>query len=63
MCRVHPTQAVWSQAASIHAEAGFHFFDALIVAAAVASGSETLYSEDLHDARRIRGVWIRNPFA
>jgi len=34
-----------------------------IVHAAIESGCETLWSEDLADGRVIRGVRIRNPFA
>jgi len=38
------------------------FWDAMVVHAAVESGCETLWSEDLADGRTIRGVHIRNPF-
>ena len=50
------------EAALIQAETGYRLFDSLIVAAAIAAGAETLYSEDLRDGRLIRGVRIRNPF-
>lgn len=39
------------------------FWDAMVVHAAVESGCETLWSEDLAEGRIIRGVRIRNPFA
>jgi predicted nucleic acid-binding protein len=42
---------------------GFHIYDALIIAAAIQSGSSVLYSEDLQDGQRIEGLTIRNPFA
>ncbi len=38
-------------------------WDALIVAASVASGCTTLYSEDLNAGQVINGVKITNPFA
>lgn len=38
------------------------FWDAMIVAAAIAGGSETLLTEDLSHGQTIRGVTIRNPF-
>jgi len=38
------------------------FWDALILHAAVESGCETLWSEDLNDGQMVRGVRIRNPF-
>lgn len=41
---------------------GYHIFDSLIIAAALDSESQTLYSEDLQDGQRIEGLTIRNPF-
>lgn len=38
------------------------FYDALIVAAALAAGCETLWSEDLQHGRVVDGLAIRNPF-
>lgn len=46
-----------------HAAAGFSFWDALIVEAALVSGADTLYTEDLHDGLVIGRMTIRNPFA
>lgn len=42
---------------------GFSFFDALIVAAAVEAGCETLLTEDLQAGRKIDQLTIVNPFA
>lgn len=42
---------------------GFSFYDALIVAAAIDAGCDTLLSEDMQDGRRIAGLRILNPFA
>ncbi len=41
---------------------GLPIYDALIVAAAIEAGCDTLYSEDLQDGRRFAGVRIVNPF-
>ena len=41
---------------------GFAFYDALIVAAAIEAGCDTLYSEDMRHGRTIGGLTIRNPF-
>jgi predicted nucleic acid-binding protein len=41
---------------------GFPFYDALIVAAAIEAGCDTLFSEDMQDGRAIGGLTIRNPF-
>jgi predicted nucleic acid-binding protein len=42
---------------------GIAFWDALIVAAASASGCAVVYSEDLNAGQMIQGVRIENPFA
>lgn len=43
---------------------GFHIYDALIVAAALEAGCDTLYSEDMQSGQLIAGrLTIRNPFA
>lgn len=39
------------------------FYDALIVASALAAGCDTLYSEDLQDGRGFPSLTIINPFA
>lgn len=42
--------------------ASFSFWDALIVQAAIETGSKILYSEDMQHDRVIAGVRILNPF-
>ena len=41
---------------------GLPFYDALIVAAAIEAGCETLYSEDMQHGREFGGLTIVNPF-
>ncbi|UPK35375.1 PIN domain-containing protein [Bradyrhizobium sp. 186] len=41
---------------------GFAFYDALIVAAAIEAGCDTLYSEDMQHGRNVGGLTIVNPF-
>ncbi len=41
----------------------FNFYDALIVASALAAGCDTLLTEDLQAGRRIDGLTVVNPFA
>lgn len=41
---------------------GLAFYDALIVAAALEAGCDTLFTEDLPDGRAFGGLTIRNPF-
>jgi len=54
---------------STHAEAlalarsyGLNFYDALIVAAALEAGCDTLLTEDLQAGQRIEGLTVVNPF-
>jgi predicted nucleic acid-binding protein len=47
---------------SLAREHGLSFYDALIVAAAIEAGCDTLYSEDMQHGRRIGGLAIINPF-
>ena len=63
LCQVRPAPAIYREALSIRGETGFHFYDALVVAAAVHSGVATLYSEDLQTGRTVRGVRIVDPFS
>ena len=41
---------------------GLAFYDALIVAAAIEAGCDTLFSEDMQHGRVIGGLTIVNPF-
>ena len=41
---------------------GFSFYDALIVASALAAGCDTLLTEDLQAGQRVAGLTIVNPF-
>ena len=50
-------------AIGLHTQARIGFWDAMIVLAAAESGCDVLWTEDLSDGRRLRGVRIRNPFA
>src|SRR5207237_8690515 len=62
-------EAVWPLTLDTHAAAlsiardnNFSFYDALIVASAIDSGCDALYSEDMQHGRVIGGLTIRNPF-
>ena len=63
LCRVLPSPALLRDALAIHTEAGYRFYDSLIVAGALASGARTLYTEDLQAGRELRGLRIEDPFA
>ncbi len=54
--------SVIRQAGELCQNASLSFWDALVVVAAVRSGSEFLYTEDLQHGQKILGVEIVNPF-
>jgi len=58
-----PSPRLWDEAVHVHESAQLHWYDSLIVAAALESGARLLYSEDLQDGRRFAGLTIRNPFS
>ncbi len=56
------TPALIASAIELHAFRNIRFYDALIVQAAIASGSAVLLSEDFQDDAILGGVKIVNPF-
>jgi predicted nucleic acid-binding protein len=63
ICEVFPGSSLYSEALSISGETQISFYDALIVASAIAGDCRILWTEDLQHGQRIRSVEIRNPFA
>lgn len=61
-CAVLPSEAVYRTALEIHRDLQHRFYDSLVVSAALASGAEILYSEDLQHGRTIGPLKIENPF-
>jgi predicted nucleic acid-binding protein len=55
-------QNTFLKAINIREQFSFSFWDSLILASAIESGSEVLYSEDMQDNFSIEGVKISNPF-
>ena len=49
-------------AIDLHTQAKIGFWDAMVVLAAAEFGCDVLWTEDLNDGQRLRGVRIRNPF-
>lgn len=60
--RVPASLALYAHALDFQARYRYSFYDSLIIAAAVAAGCETLYSEDMQDGQRLEGLVITNPF-
>ena len=62
MNRVGPGTELLASALQVRQDTGYTFYDSLIIAAALQAGCSTLYSEDLHNAQRVGGLRIVNPF-
>lgn len=60
---VHSSPALYMEAMRLYSLHALSWYDALIVAAAMQSECEILYSEDLQNKRKLEGLVIRNPFA
>lgn len=56
------TPAVQARAVEIARDHHLHIYDATIVASAMDSGCDVLWSEDMSDGHRLDGLTIRNPF-
>ncbi|RYF93140.1 MAG: PIN domain-containing protein [Caulobacteraceae bacterium] len=60
---VELTSRMFSHAVELARQTGYALDDCQIIAAALASGCDVLYSEDMQDGHEIDGVLtIRNPF-
>jgi len=64
LCRIEPlTEDTYGLGARLAVRYQFSVYDAMIVAAALLAGADTLYSEDMHDGLLVEGrLRIRNPF-
>jgi predicted nucleic acid-binding protein len=56
------TMEIHERAIEIARNHHFHFYDSLVVAAALQAGCSILYSEDLHHGHTVAQLTIRNPF-
>lgn len=59
---VMPSGHLYRRALDVQSRYGFHFYDSLIVAAALEAGCDRLLSEDFQDGQRIEGLTVVNPF-
>jgi predicted nucleic acid-binding protein len=59
---VHSSPALYVEALRIAGKHRIRWYDSLIVAAALESQCETLYTEDLQHGWKIEGLKIENPF-
>ncbi len=59
---VSPSLNLYEEALALHAKYRFHWYDSLIVAAALEAKCGTLYTEDLQHGQVIDGLTVVNPF-
>ena len=57
------TMETHERALKIAQRYGYSIFDSMIIAAALHSGANALYSEDMRDGQTIDGLTVRNPFS
>ncbi len=60
---VQVTPAIIQSALDLHQTRNLSFYDAMILQAAITSGCDTLYSEDMNAGEIVNGVRIINPFS
>lgn len=57
-----PVAELWSEARTLQTRFSLSFWDAVLAAACIRGGVQTLYSEDFGGAPRIDGLSLINPF-
>ncbi len=62
LMRVTASEALYHQALDVQARWRFSFYDALIVAGAMAAGCRTLLSEDLQHGQALDSLTVIDPF-
>ena len=60
--QIMPSPVLYRRGLEIQARYGFSFYDSLIVAAALESGCNRLFSEDMQHGQHVEGLTIENPF-
>lgn len=63
LCEIHSSDELYLIAFSVQSKMKVSWYDSLIIAAAIMSEAEFLYTEDLQESRKIEGVTIKNPFS
>ena len=59
---VNPSHSLYMRGLELQHSYSFSFYDSLIVAAALETGSATLQSEDMQHGQQVEGLVIENPF-
>jgi predicted nucleic acid-binding protein len=59
---VHSSPVLYAEALHLHAQSGLSWFDSLIVASAIQTHCDLLYTEDLQHGQRFGNLQVINPF-
>ena len=62
LCGVFASEPLYRKAIGLQERWRYAFYDSLIIASALESGSRTLYSEDLQNGQIVESLTIVNPF-
>lgn len=62
VCEVFPSEKLYTEALEISERWKYSFYDSLIIASALESQCNILYSEDFQNGQKIRDIIIVNPF-
>lgn len=62
LCKHFPSMQFYKQGLHTMQSWGYSWYDSLIISAAMESGCQTLYSEDLQHGQRIQELTVVNPF-
>jgi predicted nucleic acid-binding protein len=62
LCRIHSGPELYRDALAAKLRWRFSFYDSLIVAAAIGSGCDVLYSEDLQHGQQLGTLQVVDPF-
>jgi len=62
LCQVYPDLSLFESGLDLQTETGYSFYDSLILSAAIRSGCNFLFTEDMQDSQEIHGVLIKNPY-
>ncbi len=62
VCEIYSSEKLCLDALDITERWKYSYYDALIIASALEANCTILYSEDLHNSQKIKGLTIINPF-
>ncbi len=62
LCEVYPNNLLYQTTLTTAQDTGYSWYDSLIISSAKSANCNILYSEDMHNAHKVSGLSIVNPF-